>query len=295
MEPAKLLAVLTFYASIIDLLALRIEICNCSLPTCKGTIDLSDPEYCTNPIPVIQPVPVLYTISTRNKDPITWTGYTCIQWLSQKEISTNFLLAHDTIFSKQVLKVSANDCWKSAQYPQMCDTTPMTKEGDTLKSLKEPEGKGQWMTTQSFTAKNCVTQIIKLRKECQNYPVTSPFGIIANSSDDEFATHNDLTIVWHKPDATQEPDCSIKTIFYGSGNLTKGATQSKLEDPVAQLEIIFYNNITKLCTNTSAFPIMGIPDTYIEISNHSSRSKRSVVDIPTGIIRLAQNPKICLT
>ena len=109
----------------------------------------------------------------------------------------------------------------------------MTKEGDTLKSLKEPDGKGQWMTTQSFTAKNCATQIIKLRKECHNCPVTSPFGIIANSSDDEFATHNDLTIVWHKPDAAQEPECNIKTIFYGSGNLTKGATQSKLEDPVA--------------------------------------------------------------
>ena len=160
--------------------AILIDTCNCSLPTLKGTIDLSDPDYCSHPESVTPPKHLQYTIISRNKEPITWTGYACTQWLSQKQITTNFLPAHDTTFTKQVLKVSPGECWKSAQYPEMCENNPMTKDGNTLNSLQEPVGEGQWMTTQSFTAKNCVTQIITLQKECHNCRVTSPFGIIAN-------------------------------------------------------------------------------------------------------------------
>ncbi|EFX61418.1 hypothetical protein DAPPUDRAFT_273576 [Daphnia pulex] len=73
------------------------------------------------------------------------------------------------------------------------------------------------MTTQTFVAKNCVTQAIKLAKECHDSPVTSPFGIIANSSNEEFANHNDLTIVWRRPDANQEQECAYKTILSSRG------------------------------------------------------------------------------
>jgi hypothetical protein len=239
MHPSALLVVLFFFSTRAPVSAILIDTCNCTLPIFKGTIDLSDPYYCNNPAPVLQPVHVIYNIITKNKDPITWTGYVCTQWLSQKEVSTNFLLSHDTTYTKQVLKVSSSDCWKSAQYPQMCDTNPMTKDGDTLKFLQEPDGKGQWMTTQTFVAKNCVTQAIKLAKECHECPVTSPFGIIANSSNEEFANHNDLTIVWRRPDATQEPECAYKTILSSRGNLTRGFSQSKLEDYSAQLELVF--------------------------------------------------------
>jgi hypothetical protein len=160
--------------------AIFIDTCNCTLPNFKGTIDLSDPDYCSHPEPVPPTTNVHYTITSRNKDPITWTGYACTMRLSQRQIPTNFLLAHDTTFTKQVLKVSQGECWKTAQYPEMCENNPMTKDGNTLKSLQEPNGEGQWMTTQSFTAKNFVTQIITLKKECHNCRVTSPFGIIAN-------------------------------------------------------------------------------------------------------------------
>ncbi len=148
-------------------------------------------------------------------------------------------MAHDTTFTKQVLKVSSGECWKSAQYREMCENNPVTKDGNTSKSLQEPNGEGQWMTTQSFTAKNCVTQIITLKKECHNCIVTSPFGIIANSSNDEFATHNDLTIVWKKPDVNQEPECNYKLIWSGTENLTTSKTLSTLEDATSQLEMNF--------------------------------------------------------
>ena len=145
----------------------------------------------------------------------------------------------------------------------MCENTTMTRNGNTLKSLQERNGEGQWMTTQSFTAKICVTQIITLQKECHNCRVTSPYGILSNSSNDEFATHNDLAIVWKKPDANQEPDCDFKHIWSGTGNLTRGKTQSKLEDATSQLEMIFQNNMKTLCTNETAYPILCIPETYI--------------------------------
>ena len=280
-----LLQLIFFFYILIKTNAIIIDTCNCTLPTFKGTIDLSDPDYCSHPEPVTPPTEVHYTMTSRNKDPITWTGYACTQWLSQKQITTNFLLAPDTTFTKQVLKVSPGECWKSAQYPEMCENTPMTRNGNTLKSLQEPNGEGQWMTTQSFTAKNCVTQIITLQKECHNCRVTSPFDILSNSSNDEFATHNDLTILWKKPDANQEPDCNFKHIWSGTGNLTRGKTQSKLEDATSQLEMIFQNNMQTLSTNETAYPILGIPETYITISNHSSRRKRQTEELPTGIIR----------
>ena len=151
------------------------------------------------------------------------------------------------------------------------------------------------MTTQSFTAKNCITQIITLKKECHNCKVTSPFGIIANSSNDEFATHNDLTIVWTKPDANQEPECDYKNIWTGTGNLTNGKTQSKLEDSNSQLEMIFNNTMQTLCTNETAYPVLGVPETYITISNRSSRRKRETDDYPAGVIRLANATLYCIS
>ncbi len=42
-----------------------------------------------------------------------------------------------------------------------------------------------------------------------------------------------------------------------------------------------------MCTNETAYPILGVPETYITISNRSSHRKRQIDDYPTGIIRLA--------
>ncbi|KAI9551210.1 hypothetical protein GHT06_003611 [Daphnia sinensis] len=190
---------------------LTINTCNCSQPIVKGTIDLEDPEYCSHPEPIEAPRKINYKLLTKNREPITWEGYACTQWLSTKEISTNFLLSHDTVFKKQILKVSAGECWATAQYPHTCVTSPMVKDGKTYKYLQEPEGEGYWMTTQAYTTKNCVTQIIQLSKECHECPVMSPFGILANSSTIEFSNHNDLTIVWKAPDP-KEPTCDINIV-----------------------------------------------------------------------------------
>ena len=110
MQINSLLQLIAFFYILTTTNAILIDTCNCTLPSFKGTIDLTDPDYCSHPEPVTPQQNVQYTITSRNQDPITWTGYACTQWLSQKQITTNFLLAHDTTFTKQVLKVSPGQC-----------------------------------------------------------------------------------------------------------------------------------------------------------------------------------------
>ena len=275
---------------------LTIDTCNCSQAVTKGTIDLEDPDYCSHPEPVETPKQVIYTLFTKDREPITWDGYACTQWLASKEISTNFLLSHDTVFKKQILQVSANECWATAQYPYTCVTNPMAKDGKTYRYLQEPEGEGYWMTTQAYTSKNCITQTILLSKECHDCPVMSPFGILANNSMLEFSNHNDLTIVWKNPDP-QEPTCGINSVFQGRGNLTKGKKESKLEDNKSQLEFIMSSNETTICTNTSVYKVLGIPDTFLKIEEtklRTKRVKRSLEREPGGVLMLASNTKLCL-
>jgi hypothetical protein len=80
----------------------------------------------------------------------------------------------------------------------------------------------------------------------------------------------------------------------GSGNLTDGIKQSKLEDANSQIEIILNNNITRLCNNVTAFAVMGIPDTHIVIISEKRRRKRSIENKPSGILRLAHTANRCL-
>ena len=59
--------------------------------------------------------------------------------------------------------------------------------------------------------------------------------------------------------------------------------------------MIFNNTIQTLCTNETAYPVLGVPETYITISNRSSRRKRQIDDYPTGIIRLANATLYCIS
>jgi hypothetical protein len=47
--------------------------------------------------------------------------------------------------------------------------------------------------------------------------------------------------------------------------------------------------------NETAYPVLGVPETYITISNRSSRRKRQIDDYPAGIIRLANATLYCLS
>ena len=59
--------------------------------------------------------------------------------------------------------------------------------------------------------------------------------------------------------------------------------------------MIFNNTIQTLCTNETAYPVLGVPETYITISNRSSRRKRDTDDYPAGVIRLANATLYCIS
>lgn len=96
----------------------------------------------------------------------------------------------------------------------------MTQEGKTWRYVREPGREGSWMTTSTFNVKNCITTEIKLWKDCKDCPVQSGFGILTNNTNDGFAYHNDITIVWKTPD-TKDNQCDMKKILEGKANMTR--------------------------------------------------------------------------
>ena len=250
-----------------------LDLCDCSNTENSGPIDFAPPPYCLDSRIVERPKEIEYKLYTKTKEPLTFTGYSCSQWLSLKEISTNLLFAHDTIFKKTVKQVSRDECWKTAIQPLTCDNQKMTKEGKTFKYVQEPEGEGQWMTTQRYMTRNCITQE-PLWKNCPECPVQSAFGTLTNNTDDGFAIHNDITIVWLVPDK-KNVTCDMKKILEGSGNITHTKDHGIIVDDINQIEILTVHNLTKLCNGATTFQVMGIKDTYVEVAFRPKRKKRN--------------------
>ena len=288
-------SIVSLYPRSID--CIRLDFCDCTNPINGGPVDFSLPPYCTDFGDVERPKEVSYKLYTKIKEPITFTDHSCSQWMAQKEISTNLLFAHDTVYRKTVLQVGKDECWTNSEYPFKCDTETMVKDGKVLKFIKEPEGEGSWMTTQRYTTKNCISQEIKLWKACPDCPVQSAFGILANSSDEGYAHHNDITIVWRSP-KSKEPTCDMKLFLEGKGNITHTKGHGVIVDDANQIEILtLHNNLTKLCNNATAIQVMGLQDTYVEINIGKPRSKRETNESVdrAGFLTLASNASLCLT
>ena len=125
---------------------LQLKVCNCTKPIIRGIIDLNKPAFCAQHPGNITKEEVKYGIHIKQKN-WSWKGYACAQWIAQKEISVNFLLAHDTIFRKSVVAVTPEACWKTANLQHQCGTNKMEKDGTTYKNT----GEGKWSTTQRYT------------------------------------------------------------------------------------------------------------------------------------------------
>lgn len=132
--------------------------------------------------------------------------------------------------------------------------------------------------------------MIQQSKEFQECPLMSPFGILANTSTAEFSNQNNLTIVSKVPDLKEPASDGINLVFQGKGNLTKEKKQSRIKDHTAQLEFKITTKKTLICTNHTAYPGIGLPDTYIDILDVTKRQKRSLVDDPSGFLILASDP-----
>ena len=64
--------------------------------------------------------------------------------------------------------------------------------------FKKTRLEGAWLSTKEYSVVNCVLTNITLTLEHQEGPVISPFGIIAESPDDEKAKISNGIVLWVK-------------------------------------------------------------------------------------------------
>jgi hypothetical protein len=171
-------------------------------------------------------------------------------------------------------KVAVRECREIIE-THGCSGNKMEQIGQDLYAYKaEPIGKGTWMQHKEYIIRNCVEQQITLKKKnCLACPITSPYGILTNSSTDTSAMTHDATIVWSPMNYTEDEKCKIKKIPDGNGIKTKLADNTfKLIDETNQLEFHFQNETFSIC-NHQFHKRLNIDNAYIEIEDENSRSK----------------------
>ena len=160
------------------------------------------------------------------------------------------------------------------------------------------------LSCSGYSVINCHAQDIELRRESNNGPLLSPFGVHNVSIEAQHLVVNHHTIVWHIPtDLTIDPACTESRQFKGTGKVsyiytTDNEPQNKTRigrviDTTKQLEILFDPQLEYVC-DKKAFSnkVIGIPDTYVVFdmnpytllhrtilppaSRESNRSKRSL-------------------
>ena len=117
MQITSLLPLIIFFYTLTTTTEILIDGCNCTLPSLKRTIDLSDPDYYSHPEPVSPPFPLHYSISSRNWRPNHMDKIRLYSMVIAETNNYQFPSGprHYTL-TKQVLKVIPGDCWKSAYY-----------------------------------------------------------------------------------------------------------------------------------------------------------------------------------
>ena len=205
----------------------------------------------------------------------------CLQWLVQKEVTRFFFGGRDTIYRKNVVKVTPEECKRTITYPQQCDRQQMQLDKGTYKYIAQPVGDGVWLTSQRYTLLNCISQEITLRKDCYSCPIHSPLGILANdSSTVDHAIHNDMTIIWDKHDANPTT-CNTNLIYSNVALMTTSKEgDARIVDKIGQLEFMFRTKKkVETCLNNDTYKVYGLEDTFISFTPiEEGRYKREIDD-----------------
>jgi hypothetical protein len=169
-------------------------------------------------------------------------------WLKEKNITGFFCGGFDTTTALNNQKVSVRECREIIETHD-CFGNKMEQIGPDLYAYKaEPIGEGTWMQQKEYIIRNCVEQQITLKKDGLACPITSPYGILTNSSTETSAMTHDATIVWSPMNYTEDEKCKIKKIHDGNGIKTKLADNTlKLIYETNQLEFHFQNETFSIC------------------------------------------------
>lgn len=194
-------------------------------------------------------------------------------WVEKKTIKGSFWAgAYDTTFSKETIPVDEPTCLKMVDF-KLCgpDSNEMKTLGNVSSFIKKPvAGEGAWLSTKEYSVINCVLTNIALTLEHREGPVISPFGIIAESPDDEKACIKDGTVLWVKDPKLVNftTSCKLDKIMSRHGKVFSidGINMSRLVDINQQLEYIILNKRENLCGNKTGNYVFGLPETFIIIT-----------------------------
>ena len=231
--------------------ALNITACNCEHAEVIGLMDIQQPAYCDDKIKNQKPVIDKYEFFITEEPHTTWKGHLCMIWLKERKVTGFFFGSYDTVDSMSIKTVSTAEC-KNLIDTHDCDGNRMEETSPRLFSYKaSPKTVGSWMQTLTDVIQNCVVQEITLKKDCLDCPITSPFGILTNSSNATSVITHDATVVWELPKLNEDEKCSLKRVHVGSGVITKFEDDSlKFIDEANQLEFHYKSETTRICDHT---------------------------------------------
>ena len=159
----------------------------------------------------------------------------------------------------------------------------------------------------NYTELNCVTQKIKLKRNCASCPILTPWG--PSNTTEEWIVINGITITWDRK-SSEKKECDYDEIATGVGTLTKLNTAGRLVDEINQLEFLFnMTNVTDFCNTRTidhyqVHAVLGLTNTFLSFSNYTvtQRKERSISDdspekpqFPRGMIKAYTSNFNCLT
>ena len=150
----------------------------------------------------------------------------------------------------------------------------MQASENTLSFTESPTGEGKWYATREYHVLNCLAEKITLKQNPEEHLIESPFGILNATQQDKQITYNHNTIVWGK--ITSNFSSTIP-LFDGQGYLELTQTDvnnniSRLVDTQRQIEISFYNIPDRLTYVQAAFPVVGMPKTFLIFPTNASEN-----------------------
>jgi hypothetical protein len=252
--------------------ALNITVCNCEHAEVIGLMDIQQPAYCNAKLKNQKPVIDKYEFYITEQPHTTWKGHLCMTWIKERRVIGYFFGGYNTIDSMSVQTISTAEC-RNLIETHDCDGNRMEETSPNLFSYKaSPKTEGSWMQTNVDAIRNCVVQEITLKKDCIECPITSPFGVLTNSSNASSVITHDATIVWDLPTISEDEKCSLKRVHEGTGVVTQMDDESlKLIDETNQLEYHYRNETTKICAHTF-HKLLTIDNAYIQFPDNLNKT-----------------------
>jgi hypothetical protein len=176
--------------------------------------------------------------------------------------------------------VAEKECWEMAQYNR-CVNNIMEGSADSFSFTASPEGDGVWMQTKEYSVINCMRLKIIIRKDCLYCPITSPFGLLTNSSEVSFVRRHDSVIVWDATKANISGQCNLRELKSGSGFV------SAYLRIIAQDWTHISNAETKLCLDNNLEEVKCTSQKTQEFVLHKN-------ELALNLTHLAKAKKNCL-